>query len=194
MRVAHRIKGFRQLPFIVTTNPKVLEVVRSRPFFPSNVYIACFVQMELYMESHAIITSFNKYCKRIVTMKEALEFTNLLQKRLDIHGNVINKLSQGFRLAFFYFLKISKIKFWKRITRLHHWLLWQWYGQGEWARTIISKSQLHLATGHSIACNASLETARSNWSATGDGKWATTIVVLGMGTFQWHFILLIFSF
>jgi len=78
VRVAHRIKGFRQLPFIVTTNPKVLEV------------------MELYMESHAIITSFNKYCKRIVTMKEALEFTNLLQKRLDIHGNVINKLSEGF--------------------------------------------------------------------------------------------------
>ena len=59
--------------------------------------------MELYMESHAVITSFNKYCKRIVTMKEALEFTNLLQKRLDIHGNVINKLSQGFRLGFKFF-------------------------------------------------------------------------------------------
>lgn len=78
VRLAHRVKGFRQLPFIVTTNPKILEV------------------MELYMKSYKIISSFNNG-KRILRMDEALEFTNVLEQRLAVHGNVIDKLSDGFR-------------------------------------------------------------------------------------------------
>ena len=30
VRVAHRIKGFRKLPFIVVTNPHILKVVSTR--------------------------------------------------------------------------------------------------------------------------------------------------------------------
>ena len=48
------------------------------------------------MKSFKIISSFNNG-KRIVTMEEALEFTNLLEERLAVHGTVIKVLSTGFR-------------------------------------------------------------------------------------------------
>ena len=53
------------------------------------------------MKSYKIISSFNNG-KRIVRMDEALEFTNVLEERLAVHGNVIDKLSDGFRYLFFY--------------------------------------------------------------------------------------------
>ena len=55
------------------------------------------------MKSYKIISSFNNG-KRIVRMDEALEFTNVLEERLAVHGNVIDKLSDGFRYLFFIYL------------------------------------------------------------------------------------------
>ena len=55
------------------------------------------------MKSYKIISSFNNG-KRIVRMDEALEFTNVLEERLAVHGNVIDKLSDGFRYLFFLFI------------------------------------------------------------------------------------------
>ena len=55
------------------------------------------------MKSYKIISSFNNG-KRIVRMDEALEFTNVLEERLAVHGNVIDKLSDGFRYFFFLFI------------------------------------------------------------------------------------------
>ena len=55
------------------------------------------------MKSYKIISSFNNG-KRIVRMDEALEFTNVLEERLAVHGNVIDKLSDGFRYFFFFYL------------------------------------------------------------------------------------------
>ena len=52
------------------------------------------------MKSYKIISSFNNG-KRILRMDEALEFTNVLEQRLAVHGNVIDKLSDGFRYIFF---------------------------------------------------------------------------------------------
>ena len=51
------------------------------------------------MKSFKIISSFNNG-KRIVTMDEAQEFTNLLAERFAVHGTVIKGLSDGFRWDF----------------------------------------------------------------------------------------------
>lgn len=78
VRVAHRIKGFHDLPFVIVTNPRILGV------------------MELYIRSFKIITSFNNG-ERLTTHDEVIAFENLLQVLLDDHSNVIEDLTQGFR-------------------------------------------------------------------------------------------------
>jgi len=75
VRVAHRIKGFHDLPFVIVTNPKILGV------------------MEQYIRSFKIITSFNGG-QRLTTQDEVLQFENLLQVLLDDHSNVIEDLTQ----------------------------------------------------------------------------------------------------
>lgn len=78
VRVAHRIKGFRKLPFIVVTNPNILKV------------------MELYIRSFKIITQFNDG-KQLKNLDEAEEFSKMLEDLLNVHGTVIDALSIGFR-------------------------------------------------------------------------------------------------
>lgn len=78
VRVAHRIKGFRKLPFIVVTNPHILKV------------------MELYIRSFKIITQFNDG-KQLKNLDEAEEFSKMLEDLLNVHGTVIDALSTGFR-------------------------------------------------------------------------------------------------
>lgn len=78
VRVAHRIKGFRKLPFIVVTNPNILKV------------------MELYIRSFKIITQFNDG-QQVKTLDEAEEFSKMLEDLLNVHGTVIDALSIGFR-------------------------------------------------------------------------------------------------
>jgi len=78
VRVAHRIKGFRKLPFIVVTNPNILKV------------------MELYIRSFKIITQFNDG-KQLKNLDEAEEFSKMLEDLLNVHGTVIDALSTGFR-------------------------------------------------------------------------------------------------
>lgn len=78
VRVAHRIKGFRKLPFIVVTNPHILKV------------------MELYIRSFKIITQFNDG-KQLKNLDEAEEFSKMLEDLLNVHGTVVDALSTGFR-------------------------------------------------------------------------------------------------
>lgn len=77
-RVAHRIKGFHNLPFVVVTTPKLLSV------------------MELYIRSFKIISSFNDG-REVTTREEVAAFEHLLETLLDDHANVIEDLTQGFR-------------------------------------------------------------------------------------------------
>lgn len=81
VRVAHRIKGFHNLPFIIVTNPRILGV------------------MELYMRSFKIITSFNGG-KKIQTYEEVKVFEQLLERLLEDHGDVIDELTKGFAACY----------------------------------------------------------------------------------------------
>jgi [3-methyl-2-oxobutanoate dehydrogenase (acetyl-transferring)] kinase len=76
-RVAHRIKGFHNLPFIITTNPYILDV------------------MELYMRSFKIIKAFNNG-EPIKTYDKVIDFSEVLERLMDDHGDVIEQLTKGF--------------------------------------------------------------------------------------------------
>lgn len=78
VRVAHRIKAFQNLPFIIVTNPKILGV------------------MELYIRSFTIIQKFNNG-QLVKTAEDVKSFEYLLEKLMDDHANVIDGLTQGFR-------------------------------------------------------------------------------------------------
>ena len=64
------------------------------------------------MKSFKIISSFNNG-KRIVTMDEAQEFTNLLEERFAVHGTVIKGLSDGFRWDLWPQLQTDFSRIWK---------------------------------------------------------------------------------
>ena len=95
VRVAHRIKGFRKLPFIVVTNPHILKVVSTITFYRKNVFNS-YLKMELYIRSFKIITQFNDG-KQLKNLDEAEEFSKMLEDLLNVHGTVIDALSTGFR-------------------------------------------------------------------------------------------------
>uniref|UniRef100_A0A3Q3EXD0 Protein-serine/threonine kinase n=1 Tax=Labrus bergylta TaxID=56723 RepID=A0A3Q3EXD0_9LABR len=67
VRIAHRIKGFRSLPFIIGCNPTILQVVR---------------------------TQFSRHIK---DQDEEARFCKLVQQLLDDHKDVVTMLAQGFR-------------------------------------------------------------------------------------------------
>ena len=93
--MAHRIKGFRKLPFIVVTNPHILKVVSTINFYGKNV-LNSYLKMELYIRSFKIITQFNDG-KQLKNLDEAEEFSKMLEDLLNVHGTVIDALSTGFR-------------------------------------------------------------------------------------------------
>ena len=93
--MAHRIKGFRKLPFIVVTNPHILKVVSTIKFYRKNVFNSN-LKMELYIRSFKIITQFNDG-KQLKNLDEAEEFSKMLEDLLNVHGTVIDALSTGFR-------------------------------------------------------------------------------------------------
>ncbi|XP_014673202.1 PREDICTED: 3-methyl-2-oxobutanoate dehydrogenase [lipoamide] kinase, mitochondrial-like isoform X2 [Priapulus caudatus] len=75
VRIAHRIAGFRGLPFIVGCNPTILQV--------HEMYIRAF---QLLIE-HPRITDFHM----------ERNYTELLKKLLDDHRDVVTMLADGFR-------------------------------------------------------------------------------------------------
>ena len=93
--MAHRIKGFRKLPFIVVTNPHILKVVSTITFYQKNDFNS-YLKMELYIRSFKIITQFNDG-KQLKNLDEAEEFSKMLEDLLNVHGTVIDALSTGFR-------------------------------------------------------------------------------------------------
>ncbi|KAF2346363.1 Histidine kinase-like ATPase C-terminal domain [Trinorchestia longiramus] len=77
IRIAHRITDFRNLPFIVASNPVILGV------------------HELYIRAFSILNSF----RPIRTDADEQEYCIKLQELLEDHkvGDVVSKLAQGFR-------------------------------------------------------------------------------------------------
>ena len=75
VRIAHRISGFRNLPFIVGCNPTILAV------------------HELYIRSFHILNDFPE----IRTQEDEKRYSNLLKELLDDHKDVVSQLAQGFK-------------------------------------------------------------------------------------------------
>ncbi|XP_062341345.1 3-methyl-2-oxobutanoate dehydrogenase [lipoamide] kinase, mitochondrial isoform X1 [Osmerus eperlanus] len=75
VRIAHRIKGFRSLPFIIGCNPTILQV------------------HELY------IRAYHKLCEFPPIKDQEMEgrFSKLVQQLLDDHKDVVTLLAEGFR-------------------------------------------------------------------------------------------------
>lgn len=74
VRIAHRIRGFRGLPFIVGCNPTILKV--------HEMYIRAFY----ILHEHPPIVDF----------KSEHAYTNTLKTLLDDHSNVVTMLAEGF--------------------------------------------------------------------------------------------------
>ncbi|XP_049599205.1 branched-chain alpha-ketoacid dehydrogenase kinase isoform X1 [Syngnathus scovelli] len=75
VRIAHRIKGFRSLPFIVGCNPTILQV------------------HELYIRAYHMLSDFPP----IADQEAEAGFCKLVQQLLDDHKDVVTMLAQGFR-------------------------------------------------------------------------------------------------
>lgn len=75
VRVAHRIKSFHGLPFIIGCNPVILQV------------------HDLYIQSFKALHNFPK----IETMDQVNEYALLLERLLDSHTEVVNDMAIGFR-------------------------------------------------------------------------------------------------
>ncbi|XP_022255676.1 3-methyl-2-oxobutanoate dehydrogenase [lipoamide] kinase, mitochondrial-like [Limulus polyphemus] len=75
VRIAHRIAGFRNLPFIVGCNPTILEV------------------HELYIRAFNILSEF----PLITDFETEKRYSEMLQKLLDDHKDVVSQLAAGFR-------------------------------------------------------------------------------------------------
>jgi len=75
IRVAHRISGFRSLPFIVGCNPTILSV------------------HELYIRAFHILNDFPE----IQTLKDVSKFDAVLRTLLEDHKEVVSLLAQGFK-------------------------------------------------------------------------------------------------
>lgn len=75
VRIAHRIAGFRNLPFIVGCNPTILEV------------------HEMYIRAFNILSEF----PMITDFEAEKRYSEMLQKLLDYHKDVVSQLAAGFR-------------------------------------------------------------------------------------------------
>lgn len=75
IRIAHRIAGFRSLPFIVGCNPAILAV------------------HELYIRAFHILNDFPE----IVTINDEEKYSQLLRELLDDHKDVVSDLAVGFK-------------------------------------------------------------------------------------------------
>lgn len=74
VRIAHRIAGFRNLPFIVGCNPIILQV------------------HELYIRAFHILSNFPV----ITNLQEEEKFSETLRQLLDDHKDVVTMLAEGF--------------------------------------------------------------------------------------------------
>lgn len=75
VRIAHRIKGFRSLPFIIGCNPTILQV------------------HELYIRAYNMLSDFPEIKDQDVEAR----FCKLVRQLLDDHKDVVTMLAQGFR-------------------------------------------------------------------------------------------------
>ena len=75
IRIAHRIAGFRNLPFIIGCNPTILAV------------------HELYIRSFHILNNFPE----IESNEDVEKYCQLLRVLLDDHKDVVSQLAQGFK-------------------------------------------------------------------------------------------------
>ncbi|XP_058483308.1 3-methyl-2-oxobutanoate dehydrogenase [lipoamide] kinase, mitochondrial isoform X1 [Solea solea] len=75
VRIAHRIKGFRSLPFIIGCNPTILQV------------------HELYIRAYHMLIDFPLIKDQDVDTR----FCKLVQQLLDDHKDVVTMLAQGFK-------------------------------------------------------------------------------------------------
>uniref|UniRef100_A0A8C5HNM6 Protein-serine/threonine kinase n=1 Tax=Gouania willdenowi TaxID=441366 RepID=A0A8C5HNM6_GOUWI len=75
VRIAHRIKGFRSLPFIIGCNPTILQV------------------HELYIRAYHMLVDF----PQIKDQEDEARFCKMVQQLLDDHKDVVTMLAQGFR-------------------------------------------------------------------------------------------------
>ncbi|KAH9400293.1 hypothetical protein TYRP_001854 [Tyrophagus putrescentiae] len=75
VRIAHRIAGFRALPFLVGCNPTILGV------------------HELYIKAFYMLTEYPP----IVDKESEAGYSALLRELLDAHKNVVTMLAEGFR-------------------------------------------------------------------------------------------------
>jgi len=75
VRVAHRILGFRALPFIVGCNPTILAV------------------HEMYIRAFHVLNDFPE----IKSLEDVEKYDQLLRELLDEHSEVVSSLAQGFK-------------------------------------------------------------------------------------------------
>lgn len=75
VRIAHRVAGFRGLPFIVGCHPAILSV------------------HELYIRAFQMITEFAP----VIDFETETRFTQMLGQLLDDHRDVVTSLAEGFR-------------------------------------------------------------------------------------------------
>ncbi|XP_036435775.1 3-methyl-2-oxobutanoate dehydrogenase [lipoamide] kinase, mitochondrial [Colossoma macropomum] len=75
VRIAHRIKGFRSLPFIIGCNPTILQV------------------HELYIRAYHMLSDF----PAIKDQDTESRYSKLVQQLLDDHKDVVTMLAEGFR-------------------------------------------------------------------------------------------------
>ncbi|XP_045171800.1 3-methyl-2-oxobutanoate dehydrogenase [lipoamide] kinase, mitochondrial-like isoform X2 [Mercenaria mercenaria] len=74
VRIAHRITGFRNLPFIVGCNPIINQV------------------HEMYINAFQLLTDF----PGVESLEQEEEYSALLRNLLDTHGNVVTLMAEGF--------------------------------------------------------------------------------------------------
>jgi len=75
VRIAHRIDGFRGLPFIVGCNPSILQV------------------HEMYIRAFHILQEF----PQIIDFETENRFSKMIQELLDDHSDVVTLLAEGFK-------------------------------------------------------------------------------------------------
>uniref|UniRef100_A0A9J8AWX1 Protein-serine/threonine kinase n=1 Tax=Cyprinus carpio carpio TaxID=630221 RepID=A0A9J8AWX1_CYPCA len=75
VRIAHRIKGFRSLPFIIGCNPTILQV------------------HELYIRAYHMLSDF----PAITDQETEARYSKLVKQLLDDHKDVVTMLAEGFR-------------------------------------------------------------------------------------------------
>ncbi|OTF82072.1 pyruvate dehydrogenase kinase-like protein [Euroglyphus maynei] len=75
VRIAHRIAGFRALPFLIGCHPTILAV------------------HEMYIKAFYLLSEL----PLITDQEKELGFTSMLRELLDAHKNVVTMLAEGFR-------------------------------------------------------------------------------------------------